>query len=407
MLAALAAQTGTSTINGFLASDDCINTLNAVRALGASVDMTGTKVVIRGVGGVFKAASGTLDMGNSGTGMRLMAGLLAGQPFVSEMTGDASLRSRPMKRIKEPLELMGAKVELLGANGCAPVRIHGGGLRGINYRLPVASAQVKSCVLLAGLFADGETTVVEPEPTRDHTERMFKAMGLNVEVNGLNISVKGHGRNGPQIRSGSWLVPADFSSAAFWIGAAACREGCEVFLPNVGLNPRRTAFLDVLKRMGADVECRMENSEWEPTGTVVVRGRKLKGVDVGGAEIPNLIDELPMLAVVGALAGGKTVIRDAAELRVKESDRIATVCAGLAKLGVSVEEKRDGMIISGAAKIRGGVDVDSLGDHRIAMGMAMLALSADSPVRVLNVSCIATSYPNFWEHMSHLTGEHA
>jgi len=356
-----------------------------------------------------KKPAKTLDMGNSGTGMRLMAGLLAGQPFTSEMTGDESLRSRPMRRIKEPLELMGAKIELLGDNGCAPIRIHGGKLHGIEYKSPVASAQVKSCVLLAALFAEGKTVIIEPEPTRDHTERLMKALGIWLKVDGLTVSLEGSGPKGPTLKARDIVVPGDFSSAAFWIGAAAAKEGASALIENIGLNPRRTAFLDVLKRMGADIQLEAQSSgkgELEPAGRITVKGRRLRGTEVGGKEISNLIDELPMVAIVGALADGKTVIRDAAELRVKESDRIATVCKGLRETGVNVEEKPNGMVIAGGARIRGGVEIDSFGDHRIAMGMAMLALSADAPVNILNVACIATSYPGFWRDFAVMTGEH-
>jgi len=394
---------GGSTIERFLLSEDCLNTLRAVEELGASVNRTAAVVRIRGTGGVFTRPTGVLDLGNSGTGMRLLAGLLAGQRFASEMTGDASLRSRPMRRIKEPLELMGAKVELLGENGCAPMRISGGVLRGIEYELPVASAQVKSCILLAGLFADGKTTVIEPRPTRDHTERMLKAAGIPLECDGLRISLKGFGRAGPRFEGRKWTVPGDFSSAAFWMTAAACREGSEVEIEGVGLNPRRTAFIGVLCRMGAEIEVIAEcEKEWEPAGTVRVKGGRLNGTEVGGDEISNLIDELPLVGVAGALAEGKTVIKDAGELRVKESDRIATMCAGLSALGVDVEEKPAGMIVRGASRIRGGTEVDSHGDHRIAMALAVLALFADTPVRIVNTACVSTSYPGFWDDLERM-----
>ncbi|MDD4871226.1 MAG: 3-phosphoshikimate 1-carboxyvinyltransferase [Kiritimatiellae bacterium] len=411
MLSGLAS--GESVIEGFLTAEDCINTLRSVEMLGASVSRHGDFVKVVGTGGKFNSPKNILDMGNSGTGMRLLAGLLAGQNFVSEMTGDDSLRSRPMKRIKEPLEMMGAAVELLGRNGCAPVRIRGGNLHAIEYKSPVASAQVKSCVLFAGLFANGTTTVVEPKATRDHTEKVLKGTGVPVKCDGLRISLDGYGSGGPKFNGRKWFVPGDFSSAAFWLVAAAASEGSQVTVENVGLNPRRTALLDVLKRMGAEVEVRGQANEvgnlepdinWEPVGTVTVRGRGLKCTEIGGDEIPNLIDELPVVAVAGALADGRTVIRDASELRVKESDRIATMAKGLSALGVKVEEKPDGMIISGKAKIKGGTEVDSKGDHRIAMSMAMLSFFADNPVRIHNVACINTSYPGFWDHLRKLTG---
>lgn len=397
---------GTSRIRGYLMGEDCLNTLKAVEQIGAGASIAEEEITVRGTSGRFQAPRAVLDMGNSGTGMRLMAGLLAGQPFTAEMTGDASLRSRPMRRIREPLERMGARVELLGPNGCAPVRITGGRLTGIEYPLPVASAQVKSCVLLAGLFAEGATTVIEPKPTRDHTERLCLAAGIPLVVDGPRITVTGFGAGGPQLQPCRWMVPGDFSSAAFWIAAAACREGWKLSAEGVGLNRRRTALLEVLERMGADIVATPDRDEFagEARGTVRVRGRSLRGAEVGGGEIPNLIDEIPVLAAVAALAEGRTVIRDAGELRVKESDRIATVMRNLSLMGVHVEERPDGMIIHGPAKIRGGASVDSFRDHRVAMSMSVLALSADAPVRINDVACVATSYPGFWDDLRRLGG---
>lgn len=414
MLGALAS--GTTILENFLVSEDCLNTLRAVQKLGASVLRDGDLVKIKGTGGLFHASPSELDMGNSGTGIRLLSGLLAGHSFVSQLTGDASLRSRPMRRIQEPLEKMGAHVELLGAGGTAPLRIRGGALRGIAYALPVASAQVKSCVLLAGIFANGTTTVIEPKPTRDHTERMLRAMGIRVTADRNAISVEGAGNGrSPALKPVNMAVPGDFSSAAFWIAAAAARPGAEIVLESVGLNPRRTALLDVVRRMGADVEVRgvglkfsaepyvRGGDDYEPIGTIVVRGRPLSGTEVGGGEIPNLIDELPLVAVLGALASGRTAIRDASELRVKESDRIATMARALATMGVAVEEKPDGMIVTGSSSIRGGGTVETRGDHRIAMASAILALSADTPVTIRDVSFIATSYPSFWTDLETVT----
>ncbi len=405
MLSGLAS--GESVIEGFLTAEDCLNTLKAVESMGAIVSRNGDFVRVKGTGGKFKSPGGMLDMGNSGTGMRLMAGLLAGQDFVSEMTGDESLRSRPMNRIKDPLEKMGARVELLGTRGCAPVRIYGGKLRAIEYKSPVASAQVKSCVLLAGLFAEGITTVIEPKATRDHTEKVLQGVGIKVECNGLFVSIQGAGQAGHRFDGRKWVVPGDFSSAAFWLVAAAISEGSCVTVENVGLNPRRTALLDVLRRMGAEVLINPDTSsidDWEPIGTITVKGRGLKGTEIGGDEIPNLIDELPVAAVAGAMAEGKTVIRDAAELRVKESDRIATMAKALISLGVKVEERPDGMIVYGKSIVKGGAIIDSRGDHRIAMASAMLSLFADAPVRINNIACIKTSYPTFWEHLKQLAG---
>lgn len=407
MLCALA--DGTSEIAGYLTAEDCLNTLRAMDALGARISRCNDRVKIRGTGGSPHPPLGVLDMGNSGTGIRLLAGLLAGQPFVSELTGDDSLRSRPMERIRKPLELMGARIELLGKNGCAPIRIHGAPLRGITYPLPVASAQVKSCILLAGLFAEGETTVIEPRPTRDHTERLLMALGISLRVSGAVITVHGYGSSGPQVPVRTWSVPGDFSSAAFWLAAAASRPGAEICVENVGLNPRRTAFLDVLRRMGAEVRviesATAEETVGEPVGSVTVRGGTLRGTEVAGEEIPNLIDELPVVAALGACAEGETRISDAAELRVKESDRIAAIATVIRAFGVeNVEEFPDGLCVRGSGRVKGGTMVDSRGDHRIAMAAAILSLTAEEPVVIRGVACVATSYPTFWEDLALVTG---
>ncbi len=400
MLSAMAH--GTSEVRGFLASEDCLNTLKAMEALGAGVDRHGDTISISGTGGALHPPSEVLDLGNSGTGMRLLAGLLAGQPFEVEMTGDASLRSRPMGRIQKPLEQMGAKMTLLGEGGCAPIRIHGGTVNSIRYELPMASAQVKSAVLLAGLAAHGETVVVEPRATRDHTERLLMAMGADLCVDGLTVTLRSAGLSGHSLKGNLWHVPGDFSSAAFWITAAAATEGAEVTIEGVGLNPRRTALLDVLQRMGAGIECDVDLGAWEPVGALVVRGTRLKATEIGGDEIPNLIDELPLVAVAGALAEGETVIRDAAELRVKESDRIATMVTNLSAVGVDVVETDDGLRVTGGP-VAGGAVVESYGDHRIAMAMAVLGLHAEQSVQINDVACVATSYPGFWKDMERIT----
>jgi len=397
---------GTSTVRGFLRSEDSGVILKAMGRLGARHEFVGDLLRITGTGGGFKAPEGALDMGNSGTGMRLLAGLLAGQPFTSEMSGDASLSSRPMRRIAEPLLRMGAKVELLGEQGRPPVRITGGTLHGIEYAPPVASAQVKSCVLFAGLFAEGITTVVESAPTRDHTERLLNAMGVPVTTEGLRVSLRGCGPKGPMLKARAWVVPGDMSSAAFWLVAAAAREGQAIELPNVGWNPRRNALVAVLRRMGAAITFTESSdvSACESMGMIRVEGRRLRGTEVGGAEIPDLIDELPLVAVAGALAEGRTVIRDAAELRVKESDRIRSVVDNLTRMGVRAEETPDGMIIEGPAKVRGGVTIDSYGDHRLPMAMSVLALYADAPVRMNDVACVNKSYPEFWDDLKKVGG---
>ncbi len=401
MLASLAP--GRSAIRNYLRSEDCLNTLRAVAALGADVSWQGQDLYVAGQG--WRAAAAPLDLGNSGTGIRLMAGLLAGQPWRTVMTGDASLRSRPMERIRQPLELMGARLKLTGPRGCAPLTVYGGHLRGIEYRLPVASAQVKSCVLLAGLFAEGDTTVWEPLPTRNHTEIILQALGVDLEVDGLRVRVRGYGPGGPVLPPGDWLVPGDFSSAAFWLTAAAACPSSSVLLSDVGLNGRRSVLLDILRRMGAEIQVTPgENASPEPMGAIEVRGRALRGTTVGGAEIPAVIDELPLVAVAGALASGETFIRNAQELRVKESDRIACMAANLRLAGVEVEELPDGMRIRGGRPIRGGVRVKSYGDHRVAMAMAVLALFAQAPIVIEDVACVDTSYPDFWRHLRELGG---
>ena len=395
---------GTSEIRGFLQAEDCLNTLKAMEAFGARswIDDEGV-LSIQGTGGKMIEPVGPLDVGNSGTGMRLLAGLCAGSPIHVTLTGDESLQSRPMRRIKEPLELMGAKVDLT-PQGTAPMTIAGGALRGIEYCLPTASAQVKSCCILAGLYAEGRTTVLEPIPTRDHTERMLRAVGAPIRVEGQNISVDGYGPKGPKFLARPYVVPGDFSSAAYWLAAAAAVPGVSVRAEGVGLNLRRTALLDVLRRMGARVEIERTSAPTDPEvyGNVTVYGGELKGTEVGGAEIPNLIDELPLVAVLGALAQGRTVIRDASELRVKESDRVAVMVENLAGMGVSVEEQPDGMIIEGPTKVSPTKSIRSYGDHRVAMSMSILAIFADQPVTIANVACVDTSYPEFWEQLGNL-----
>ncbi len=400
MLAALAK--GTSKVRNFLQSEDCLNTLHAMERLGARSFFTDDgELTIQGTGGKFLEPVDPLDLGNSGTGMRLLAGLLAGLPITAELTGDESLRSRPMNRIKEPLEKMGAVVELLGEKGRPPIRIRGGNLKGMDYAIPVASAQVKSCILLATLFAEGTTTVTEVLPTRDHTERLFLNAGIQLEVDGLRVRMKGYGAKGPKLKARPWEVPGDFSSAAYALAAVAARPDSSVTVSGVGLNPRRTALLDVLRRMNARVEVatRSGTDEAEPFGDVTVSGARLTGTTVGGGEIPALIDELPLVAILGALAEGETVIRDARELRVKESDRITCMANNLKLLGVDVEEREDGMLIRGPARLQPVAGIQSYGDHRIAMSLAVLGLYGEGPVCIHNIACVLTSYPAFWDHL--------
>ena len=344
---------GTTIIDGFLPSEDCLCTVHAMQALGATMEpleeIEGVglvKLAITGNGMKLKAPNQPVDCGNSGTTIRLLSGILAGQDFKTELFGDASLSKRPMKRVADPLGQMGAKITGQGEKICAPLTIHGAPLKSIYYKLPVASAQVKSAILLAGLYASGKTTVVEPVATRNHTERLFTHFGIKWLREDDCVSVYG----GQEPRANDIMVPGDISSAAFWMVAAAASPGAQITINNVGLNPTRTGIVNVLLRMGAQVTHSETHSEGEPRGNITVRGGDLNATVIGGAEIPNVIDELPILAVAAALARGKTLIRDASELRVKETDRIAAVASNLRLMGVTVTEHPDGMEIEGGAK---------------------------------------------------------
>jgi 3-phosphoshikimate 1-carboxyvinyltransferase len=342
------------------------------------------------------APEAPIDCGNSGTGMRLLAGLLAGQPFTSELFGDASLSSRPMGRITIPLAEMGANLETLGEKpGCAPLRIHGGKLNPITYEMPVASAQVKSAVLLAGLFAEGTTTVIQPAATRDHTERMFAGFRISCRTHGNTISMPG----GQMPESCDFTVPGDISSAAFWLVAAAAVDGSRLLIKDVGLNPTRTAILKVLSRMGAHMTEILHSTDGEPIGNIELHGAPLKGTTLLPEEIPNLIDEIPVIAVAAAPAEGDTHIRNARELRVKETDRITTTVENLRKMGADVEEFEDGMTIHGGKPLK-GAEIDSHGDHRIAMAFAIAGLFAEGETVIHHTDCINTSYPGFAHHLA-------
>ncbi len=380
---------GDTVIHNFLRADDCLHTLSCLKAVGVSIEDEGDGVLVHGAGAQWRQPSAALDAGNSGTTMRLLAGILAGQRFSAEITGDASLRRRPMDRVIEPLAQMGAQIVALGDGRFPPLRITGGSLRGIAYTLPVASAQVKSAVLLAGLLAQGQTSVVEPTPTRDHTERMLAAFGAPVRRDGNRVSLTAAALRGREVH-----VPGDISSAAFLLAAAAARPGSELTVEDVGLNPTRTGVLDVLRSMGARVEIRQTGEDnGEPVGSVTVRGQRLRGVTIGGSLIPRVIDELPVLCVTAAAAEGETVISGAAELRVKESDRIAVIARGLRALGGEVEERPDGLTVYGSS-LHGG-RVASAGDHRIAMAFAVAGLLADGPVTIEGAESIAVSFPEF------------
>ncbi len=389
---------GTSTITGFLEAGDCLSTVGAMRSLGAEIEHTGKGTfVITGTGGRLSQPAGDVDCGNSGTTMRLLSGIVASQPIRTRMTGDVSLSKRPMGRIIKPLTEMGARFTAEGGDGKPPLVVEGGSLRPLSYEMPVASAQVKSAILLAGLSAEGETSVTEPAACRDHTERMLREFGVTLDLGSADadgrrrISLKG-----PQkLRARDFAVPGDISSAAFWLVAGAAKEGSEITMHGVGLNPTRDGIISVLRRMGADITTTLSDPKAaEPSGTIVVKGGKLTGTVIAGAEIPNVIDELPVLAVAGALAGGKTIIRDAKELRVKETDRIAAVAGNLRAMGAKVTETEDGMEIEGGHPLHGAV-LQCFHDHRIAMAFAIAGLFAEGETVIEKVECVATSYPTF------------
>ena len=391
MLASLT--NGICLIRNYLAGEDCLGTLRVLGQLGVRIeDKSSGSWLVHGASGSYQEPQSDLDCGNSGTTMRLMSGLLAAQPFRARLVGDASLSRRPMKRIIEPLSLMGATLSTDGANGTPPLVINGNPqLQAIEYVLPVPSAQVKSAVLLAGLLAKGKTTVVEAIPTRDHTERMLAHFGVPVEVDGDRISVQGGVL--PQPRD--FDVPGDISSAAFWLVAAAAQPGCQLVIERLGLNPTRTGVIKVLERMGARIKTSAEARDaGEPVGRVEVEGSKLRATNIGGDEIPNVIDEIPVLAVAAALAEGITVISDAAELRVKESDRLAVVAQNLRAMGGDVIENADGLVIKGGKPLH-GARLESHGDHRIAMAFAIAGLFASGETVILNTECVDTSYPGF------------
>jgi 3-phosphoshikimate 1-carboxyvinyltransferase len=390
MLGALAE--GVTEVSGFLEGADSLATLAAFRRMGvAASGQRQGRLRIEGVGlHGLRAPAADLDLGNSGTSMRLLCGLLAGQRFPSRLTGDASLGTRPMRRVTEPLAAMGARIEATPA-GTAPLRIRpAAGLRGIDYRMPMASAQVKSCLLLAGLYATGRTCVTEPAPTRDHTERMLHAFGYPVRRDGARVCVEGGGR-----LVGCRLdIPADISSAAFFLVGASIAPGSDLVLEHVGMNPTRVGVIDILRSMGADIEiCASRAAGGEPVADLRVRSAPLRGVRIAEEQVPLAIDEFPALFVAAACAEGETLLTGAAELRVKESDRIQVMADGLAALGVESDVRPDGILIRGG-RLSGGA-VESRGDHRVAMAFAMAALRASGPVAVRDCANVDTSFPGF------------
>lgn len=391
MFAALA--DGTSRIDGFLEGEDTRSTAAIFSELGVRIETPSpSQRIVHGVGvDGLQAPQGELDCGNAGTGMRLLAGLLAAQPFDSVLVGDESLSRRPMRRVTGPLAQMGAKIDTR-PDGTPPLRIHGGqALAGIDFASPVASAQVKSCVLLAGLYAQGETRVREPHPTRDYTERMLSAFGVEIEFSPGHAKLRG----GQRLRATDIAVPADFSSAAFFLVAASVIPGSDVTLKAVGLNPRRTGLLAALRLMGADIE-ELNHGEHggEPVADLRVRHAPLKGARIPEALVPDMIDEFPALFVAAAAAEGRTAVSGAAELRVKESDRLAAMATGLRTLGVQVDETPDGATIHGGGALGSGA-IESHGDHRIAMAFAIAGQRSTGEVRIEDVANVATSFPGF------------
>ncbi|WP_313207421.1 3-phosphoshikimate 1-carboxyvinyltransferase [Stenotrophomonas sp.] len=391
MFAALA--DGTSHIEGFLEGEDTRATARIFSQLGVRIETpSASQRVVHGVGiDGLRAPSAPLDCGNAGTGMRLLAGLLAGQPFDCTLVGDESLSGRPMRRVTGPLSQMGAKIDT-ESDGTPPLHVHGGqSLQGIDFASPVASAQVKSAVLLAGLYAQGETSVVEPHPTRDYTERMLSAFGVDIEFSPGKARLRG----GQRLRATDIVVPADFSSAAFFLVAASIIPGSELRLKQVGLNPRRTGLLHALRLMGADItEENPAEQGGEPVADLVVRHAPLKGARIPEALVPDMIDEFPALFVAAAAAEGQTVVTGAAELRVKESDRLAAMATGLRALGMQVDETDDGATLHGGITLGSGT-IESHGDHRIAMAFAIAGQISGGEVRINDIANVATSFPDF------------
>lgn len=387
---------GDTTIKGLLKGEDNMATLKAFRQMGVRIDERGNGIVAiqgKGLRGL-KEPEDVIDAGNSGTTIRLLTGLLSGQGFFSIMTGDQYLRKRPMKRVVEPLSQMGARIFGRENGNKAPIAIIGSKLKGITYNSPVASAQVKSAILLAGLYADGGTTVAEPTLSRDHTERMLAYFGAEVKRSGTTVSIKG----GQKLIGKEIVVPGDISSAAFFMVAALITGDSELLIKNVGINPTRTGIIDILQAMGGDLKIVNQREIYgEPVGDILVKSSKLKGVEIAGDMIPRAIDELPIAAVAAAFAEGTTTIKDAKELKVKETDRIESMTSELRRIGVKVTPLPDGMTIEGGKKPIGNESCDSWGDHRVAMSMIVAGLASEKGITISNTDCIDTSFPGFME----------
>lgn len=389
---------GKTEINGFLSGEDCLSTISCFEKMGVKTEINSGTVIVhgRGINGLC-APSGVLYTGNSGTTTRLLCGLLAGQSFAGVLDGDASIRKRPMKRVAYPLSLMGADISCENENFC-PIHIKPSRLTGISYTLPVASAQLKSALLLAGLYADGKTVITEPEKSRNHTETMLEMFGCKPEVSGKTVTVCG----GARLVGARVAVPGDISSAAFFMVAGLICENSEILIKNVGINETRTGILDVLLSMGADISLLNKKANGgEPVCDMLVKASSLQSTEIGGKIIPSLIDEIPVIAVAAAFAKGTTVIKDAAELKVKESDRIKTVCDMLSRAGVKVAPTNDGMIIEGGGSLHGAV-FEPHGDHRLAMAAAVLALAAGES-EITGAECADVSYPTFYKTIAQLS----
>lgn len=390
---------GTTEITHFLKGADCLSTIGCFRQMGVEIEEQKDRILVRGRGlHGLSAPSSVLDCGNSGTTTRLISGILAGQSFSSQLTGDASIRKRPMGRIIRPLRQMGASIESLSGNDCAPLRIEGRPLHAISYDSPVASAQVKSCVLLAGLYADGPTSVTEPALSRNHTELMLSSLGAELTRKGTTATINPE----PVLTGTSIHVPGDISSAAFFLAAGLMVPGSEILLKNVGINPTRDGILRVIRAMGGSLEIlNRTNSGGEEAADLLVRSSSLHGTVLEGELIPTLIDEIPVIAVLAAFAEGTTIIRNAEELKVKESNRLDIMVDGLSRMGADIEGTDDGMIIRGGKSLHGTV-IDSHLDHRIAMSFAIAALAADGETEILDADCVNISYPEFYRDLKML-----
>ena len=386
---------GTTRITHFLEGADCLSTISCFRKMGVDIERNASEILVHGKGlHGLSASSEILDVGNSGTTTRLISGILAGQSFTSELNGDASIQSRPMKRIMTPLQSMGADIVSIKGNGCAPLRITGKPLQAVHYQSPVASAQVKSCVLLAGMYADGITRVTEPVLSRNHTEIMLNYLGAKVTSQGTTASIEPE----PVLKAREIQVPGDISSAAYFIAAGLLTPDSQILLQNVGINPTRDGILKICRAMGADITLLNVNDEGEPVADLLIRSSQLHGTTVEGSIIPTLIDEIPMIAVMAAFAEGTTVIRDAAELKVKESDRIAVVTEGLRRMGADIQPTEDGMIIHGGKPLQ-GAKINSYLDHRIAMSFAVAGTICDGTMDIVNGDCVNISYPGFYKDL--------